>query len=465
MNVLLLTPPATRLMNPATAQEDLLPPKTWVPLGIAYLASALRQHDVETNLFDLHGYSWEEVSQLLKDVRPDVVGISCFTFGRSNALRLALLAKSALPAVTVIMGGPHATFFPEQMLESGFVDVVALGEGEVTIVELVRCLEQRRNWDSVKGIVFNKNGTVFRTEPRPRVSSLDDFAFPAYDTFDLSEYKSPEIPPYYKDAAGTHILTSRGCPFHCNFCSVNTFFNGKWAYRSPGNVVDEIEMLMESHNIRHIYFSDDLFTLDNSRAIALCKEILDRKLEFAWMAETRVDCVNDELLKWMRRAGCYRMYYGVESGSPRILKSANKGFTVEHIRNAFRLTHEAGMEPCCFLMVGNPGETPETIMETSELIHEIRPATMPVMGINTILPASAQYESAKAQGLIQDDYWLKADPPPLYTAEYGVDDLIYLQILLTKNIAPELYENMCQMGFDEKYFRMRRMAGRLAPRP
>ncbi len=463
MNVLLLTPPATRLMNPATMQEDLLPQKTWVPLGIAYLASALRQHNVETNFFDLHDSSWEEVTRLLEDLKPDVVGISCFTFGRTNALRLAALSKQVLPDTTVIMGGPHATFFPEQMLESGAVDIVGLGEGEVTIVELIDCLEAKKNLDSVRGIVFKRNNTLVRTQPRPRITRLDTFSFPAYDTFNLSEYRSPEIPPQYQDLVGTHILTSRGCPFHCNFCSVNTFFGGTWAYRSPGNVADEIEMLMESHHVQHIYFSDDLFTLDKSRVISLCKEIINRRLQFAWMAETRVDCVNEEILQWMRRAGCYRIYYGVESGSPRILTSANKGFTVDHIRTAFRLTHAAGIEACCFLMVGNPGETTETILETSRLIHEIRPTTMPIMGINTLLPASAQYESAKAHGLIEDTYWLKDEAPPLYTGEHGMDDLIYLQVLLTKNIAPELYENMCQMGFDEKYFRMRRMASRLAP--
>lgn len=360
------------------------------------------------------------------------------------------------------MGGPHATFFPEQMLKSKSVDIVALNEGEVTIVELVRALEQQRDLESVRGIVFKKVSGIFTTPPRPRAKSLDDFSFPAYDTFDLSEYKSPEVPPQYQHLVGTHILTSRGCPFHCNFCSVNTFFGGKWAYRSPNNVADEIELLMESSGVQHIYFSDDLFTLDSSRVIALCKEILNRKLDFAWMAETRVDCVNRELLQWMRRAGCYRIYYGVESGSPRILESANKGFTVDHIRNAFRLTHEAGIEPSCFLMVGNPGETMDTILETSHLIHEIRPATLPVMGINTILPASAQYETAKASGLIQDSFWLRDDVPPLYTAEHEVDDLIYLQVLLTKNIAPELYENMCQMGFDEKYFRLRRVTNKFA---
>jgi radical SAM superfamily enzyme YgiQ (UPF0313 family) len=160
----------------------------------------------------------------------------------------------------------------------------------------------------------------------------------------------------------------------------------------------------------------------------------------------------------MREAGCYRIYYGVESGSPRVLKAANKGFTADQVREAFAKTHEAGIEPCCFLMVGNPGETPETIEETVALIREIRPATMPILGINTLLPASPQYDRAKEAGLISDGYWLGGDAPPPYTLEHDVDDLIYLQMLLTRGIAPQVYEQLCAMGFDEKYFLMRRMA-------
>lgn len=464
MNVLLLTPPAPRLRNPATAEADMLPPKTWVPLGIAYLASALRADGVETHLRDLHDATMEDAAELLNRMQPDVVGISCFTYGRVNALHLASLARTVLPDALVVMGGPHATFFPEQMLANQAVDVVALGEGEETIVELVRCVVDGRTFEQVCGIAHRVNGEVVRTPSRVRTTVLDGLAFPIYDSFDLTGYKSPDIPQEYLPLTGTHILTSRGCPFHCNFCSVNRFFEGRWAYRSPHNVADEIDELIDRLDVRHIYFSDDLFTLNRDRVIALCKEILDRRLHFVWMAETRVDMVDEDLLAWMRKAGCYRIYYGVESGSPKVLKAANKGFTPAHIRRAFKLTHEAGMEPCCFLMVGNPGETLETIEETVALVREIQPSTMPILGINTILPASAQYDHAKEVGLISDDYWISEENPPLYTAEHDVDDLIFLQMMLTKGIAPGLYEQMCEMGFDEKYFLMRRMAKNLTSR-
>ena len=461
MKVLLLAPPAPRLRNPATAEEDLLPPKTWVPLGIAYLASALRAHDVETAFSDLHDQTWEDAVGLLRRQQPDVVGISCFTLGRVNASRLATLARRELPGAKIVMGGPHATFFPEHMLANRAVDVVALGEGEETIVEFVRCLERDGDLGDIPGIVFRTCDGPVRTRPRERTADLDGLAFPAYDAFDLSQYKSPEIPDEYQSLTGTHILTSRGCPYHCGFCSVNRFFEGRWASRSVCNVADEIEDLTTRLGVQHLYFSDDLFTLNRRRVIELCREILDRRLHFAWMAETRVDLVDEEMLDWMRVAGCYRIYYGVESGSSRILKAANKGFTPEQIRKAFALTHRAGMEPCCFLMVGNPGESPETIGETVDLIHEIRPSIMPVLGINTLFPASPQYEHARKSGLISDDYWLSETPPPLNTSEHDVDDLIYLQMLLTKGIAPGLYEQMCEMGYDEKYFLMRRMTKNL----
>lgn len=457
MKTLLLAPPAPRLRNPATAEEDLLPPKTWVPLGIAYLTSALRAASVPAECRDLHSNTWEDAVELLQDRQPDVVGISCFTLGRINAMRLAALTRSVLPAARIVMGGPHATFFPEHMLASPAVDAVVLGEGEETIVDLVRTLTDGGDLAGVRGLALRNNGGVFRTPLRERSTDLDCLAFPACDAFDLTQYKSPEIPAEYLPLTGTHLLSSRGCPFHCGFCSVNHFFEGRWARRSPRNVADEIEELMGERNVRHLYFSDDLFTLDRQRVIDLCREILDRRLHFLWMAETRVDMVDEEMLGWMRRAGCYRIYYGVESGNPHILKTANKGFTVRQIRQAFAMTHNAGLEPCCFLMVGNPGENPVTIGDTVELIRKIKPSTTPVIGLNTLLPASPQYAHAKKLGLISDDYWLSEEPPPPNTAEHDVDDLIYLQMLLTRGIAPELYERMCAMGFDEKYFLMRRM--------
>ena len=445
------------MMDPMSLEADLKPSKTWVPLGIAYLAESLRAGGFDVEFRDLHDHEWNEVEKLISDISPDIVGISCFTFGRMESLRAAALAKRVKPDTTVVMGGPHASFFPEQMLMNESVDVVVLGEGEVTIVELARSLAEKGDLDQIQGIAYKKHGRIYRNSPRPRVKTLDEFKFPAYDAFDITQYKSPEIPPQYSDLPGTHVITSRGCPFQCRFCSVNHFFNGKWAFRSPENVVDEVEKLIHTLGVKHIYFSDDLFTLNHDRTMAICREILDRRLDFVWMAETRVDCVNEEMLYWMRKAGCYRLYYGVESGSPKILKSINKGFTVKQVKTAFNITHKAGIEPCCFLMVGNPGETPETICETVNLILEIRPTALPIIGITTILPATDQYELSKKQGLITDDYWLSDAPPPLYTGEYSVDDLIYLQMLLTKGICPELYAYLCEMGFDENYFHMRKM--------
>ncbi|EGB16055.1 Radical SAM domain protein [Pseudodesulfovibrio mercurii] len=472
MKILLLAPPATRLMNPATFVADLLPPKTWVPLGVASLASALRVGGFPAEYRDLHDWDWSLVEALLTESDPDLVGISCFTFGRGNAMRLAALSKRLLPEVPVIMGGPHATFFPDHILADGNVDLVALGEGEITMVELARhftngpvrrpVMERilARELDDVRGLAFVRDGAMHLTPPRESVTDLDVFPFPAYDAFDPAEYKSPEIPPEYQSLPGTHVMTSRGCPFKCEFCSVNRFFKGKWAFRSPGNVADELERLVADLGVRHVYFSDDLFSLNPQRTIGICKEILDRRLDLVWMAETRVDCVNEEMLGWMRKAGCYRVYYGVESGSPRILKAINKGFTTDQVRRAFRMTHLAGMEPCCFLMVGNPGETPETIDETIALIREIRPGTSPIVGITTILPGTRQYELSKRQGLISDDYWRTDAAPPLYTGEYEVDDLIQLQIRLARGVCPEVYEQMRAMGLDDDYFRLRRMMGK-----
>jgi hypothetical protein len=456
--IVLLTPPPVRLMNPVTFIAAQLPPKTWVPLGIASLASALRSGNFDVEFHDLHDHDWPLVEAMLSESTPGLVGISCFTFGRANAMLLAALSKRLFPEVPVVMGGPHATFFPDQVLASGNVDVVVLGEGESTIVQLARRLAQGREPDDVRGIAFLRDGHVHLTPPRESVTDLDVFPFPAYDAYNLAEYKSPEIPAQYQELTGTHVMTSRGCPFHCEFCSVNKFFNGKWAFRSPGNVADELEKLVADRGVRHVYFSDDLFSLNHQRTIGICREILDRKLDLVWMAETRVDCVNEEMLAWMRKAGCYRVYYGVESGSPRILKSVNKGFTTGQVRRAFRMTHRAGLEPSCFLMVGNPGETrrPSTRPSSSSgrsggylphRRHHHHPAGD--QAVRTVQAAGAHQRRLLAVGR----------GAPLYTGEYDVDDLIQLQIRLIRGICPEVYEQMCAIGLDDDYFRLRRMLG------
>lgn len=455
MKTLLLAPPGKFMLNPRTGCEDLRLPKTWAPLGIAYLASSLRAAGYAAEVRDLHDFSWLEISRLLRALAPDVVGISCFTMNRANALRLAGLVKKEFPASFVVMGGPHATFFPEHILQNPAVDVVALGQGEETIVELLAALQTDGDLRRIQGLVFRKGEELLWTEARQQTLVLDSIPFPDYDAFDLDDYKSSEIPPQYLGLTGTHVLTSRGCPFHCQFCSVHDYFGGRWHARSPENVLDEVQMLMETRAVEHIYFSDDLFSLDQKRVITLCKMMLDRGLRLPWMAETRVDCVSGETLAWMRKAGCYRIYYGVESGSPRILKAVNKGFSVEQIRRAFAMTHAAGIQPCCFLMVGNPGESPETIGETIALMHEIRPAKSPIIGINCLFPGTAHYNLAKRRGIISDEYWTSDLPPPLFTVEHGSDDLIYLQILLAQGVCPEQYEQMCRFGMDENYFRRR----------
>jgi len=460
MKILLLTPPAMRLMNPATLEPDLLPAKSWVPLGIAYLAAALRANGFEVDLRDLHDADWEEVHNLLAASQADMVGISCFTFERVNALRTAAVARHALPAATVVMGGPHASCFPEQILDRGVVDIVVLGEAEETIVALATCLARNGDLQDVAGLAFRLGDAVHTTKPRIHGDTLDALPFPVYETFDLTQYKSQEIPAQYRDLTGTHVITSRGCPYACHFCSVHHFFGGRWAWRSPDNVAEELERLTQEQGVRHVYFSDDLFTLNPQRTIDICREILERKLNLIWMAETRVDCVTEEVLRWMRQAGCYRIYYGVESGSPRILKAINKRFTVSQVARAFALTRKAGMEPCCFLMVGNPGETPETIDETIVLIKAIRPATMPTIGITTILPGTQIYERSKRQGLISDDFWFTDSPPPLYTGEHDLDDLIALQFQLTKGVCPEMFEHLREMGFDEGFLQLRRLQSR-----
>ncbi|KUK41502.1 MAG: Radical SAM domain protein [Clostridia bacterium 62_21] len=459
VKTLLINPPAAEMPDPFT-MERRRPAKSWVPLGVAYLGAALRAAGHDVTVRDMHSFSWAEVESELRAIGPDVVGVSCFTMWRSGALEVARMAKELNPDVTVILGGPHSTFFPAHIFEPAPVDAVVLGEGEQTLVELVGVLERGEDPVGVKGLVLRRDGVVVETGSRPRLAELDTLPFPLYDHVDLAEYKSPEIPPPFQPLAGTHIITSRGCPFSCRFCSVPSFWGRRWRARSPGNVADELEWLYKDYNVRHVYFSDDLFSFDRERVAAICREILRRKLDIVWMAETRVDCVDREMLRWMRRAGCYRIYYGVESGSARILRNINKGVTPDQIKYAFKITHEAGIQPCAFLMVGNPGEDESTIDETIALVREIRPATTPIIGLTQLMPATHLYEQGKAAGLVSDDFWRGNRHAPFYTAEHSVEELVELQFRLTRGVAPELYRMLEAMGLGSGYLHLRRLLGR-----
>ena len=420
MNVLLISPPRE---NPQ--------PASFPPIGLGYIASVLKKDGHKVRIMDAAAYSLKKIERLILEINPEIVGLTCWTVERGQTFKVANLVKKNVPHATIIVGGQHATAFPEHMFKLAHADVVVLGEGERTTSELVLCLEGGKNISHVKGIVYIEDGKAVYTEPRELIEDLDKIPFPMYDNFDLKKYGGlPE-----RKTMTTAIVSSRGCSYNCIFCSSAVFWKRRWRARSSENVLAEVEWLYKDHNVRSFIFFDDFFFLDKDRAIEICKGIIDKKLDVEWVAEGRVNLVDRELLKWMKKAGCYRIDYGVESGSPKILKNINKKISVGQIRNAFNLTHEFGIKPVAYLMVGNPGETKETIRETLQLMEQIKPHYTNTGGILWILPNTEIYEKSKKLGIIDDDDWLKNMETPFFTGEHSVRELKALRNQLTLGLA------------------------------
>lgn len=366
------------------------------PLGLAYIAAVLREDGHVINIIDLNfGMDWKQFEKELIKAKPDAVGVTCMTTMANNALKVAERVKRNLNC-PVILGGPHPTIMPESILYNENVDYVVEGEGEITIRELIQNLEEHKNVKTVSGIWYKKNGIIKRTTPRQFIENLDQIPFPARDLLSKEYFR-------YGYA---YIITSRGCPFNCSFCqpTLRRLFGPKVRFRSPSNVVDEMEYLKKSMKIRHVKFEDDTFTINRRRLIELCTEMKKRNVNITWDCNGRVGTVSEDLLLRMKEAGCVKMAFGVESGSQEILDTLNKGITVQEIKNDFRLCKDVGIRTHAYLMVGSPGETEKTIMETASLINEIEPDEM-FISITTPLPMTKLYEDMIGRGMITAKKW------------------------------------------------------------
>jgi radical SAM superfamily enzyme YgiQ (UPF0313 family) len=269
------------------------------------------------------------------------------------------------------------------------VDVVVLGEGEWTFLKLIRQFEERRDQRiaAIRGIAYRKEGKPFKDGESDPIQDLDSLPIPAkYFTY-------------------SHVSSSRGCAWNCSFCGSPEFWGRKIRWRSPENFVEELEILFQK-GVSFFYFSDDTFTLDPKRVIEICKRIIERNLEIAWYAISRVDQVDEEMLYWMRRAGCIQISYGVESGSESIRRALGKPVRIERIKHAFELTTQYGVLPRAYFIYGSPGETWRTIQETIDLMDEIKPLSA-IFYILDVFPGTRLYSDLRKSQGMTEDIWLK----------------------------------------------------------
>jgi radical SAM superfamily enzyme YgiQ (UPF0313 family) len=420
VDVLLVQPPLPKPMYDYSGSLIISP-----PLGLGYIASTLMQGGLSVDIIDMAvlnmGFDNFKLELMRKD--PKIVGISAETLTSKNALKIAGLVKDLDEEKWTVLGGPHATFKDEEILRNPNVDVVVRREGEITMLDLAKQIIQgKMDLENVEGITFRKNGRIIRNPDRPLISNLDAIPPPARELFPLHLYKLP----------GT-LITSRGCPAKCIFCSASAMSEGRYRIRSPSNVVSEITDMIKKFNFDKFFIADDTFTVFKERTEKICQML--QKLEITWFCESRVNTVNKELLDCMAKAGCKIIQFGVESGSEKILKSIRKGITLEQATKAVKWSIEAGIKPVCSFMIPHPEDTTETIKETKDFMEKLKAmGALVVVSVTTPFPGTYLHSHAKEMGLqiISEDYDTYDMVTPIFTTrnltleqiEKSFDDLL-----------------------------------------
>ncbi|MFC1974501.1 B12-binding domain-containing radical SAM protein [Chloroflexota bacterium] len=389
------------------------------PMGLGLIAAVLEREGYTVTLLDANALrlSPEEVVPYVSDA--DVVGLSAMTPTIGSAMSIAHYLKRANPGLTVIVGGAHVTLLPEETLASApQVDIVVRGEGEETFVDLLRTLENEQPLEDVPGISYRKDGKIASTPERSTSVDLDSLPFLAYHLLPWQKYKPH--PPHGRALPFAAIITSRGCPYKCSFCS--KVFGNKFRGQSPERVVDEIAYYKENFGVKEIAFYDDIFTLDKKRAYAIADNIIKRDLKIDWTCEARVNLVDRELLHHMKQAGCYAVAYGIESASPVILDVLGKGITPAQVEEAVRITREVGMQTVGYFMIGSPGESTDTISKTIEFAKRLK-IDFAQFAITTPFPGSELYnlylEGGRGSVSWDDFIYWKAGAPvsPVFESE------------------------------------------------
>lgn len=346
------------------------------PLGLGMLARVAKEYGCEVIVNDAGPLSDDYDSLLAKieAFKPDIVGFSVFTANATHAVKMADLIRThpVLSNCLLLIGGPHVYTFREKTLEEIPADVAVYGEAEVDLVELLEFYDGKRpSLDAVNGIYYRTKDGIGHTEEKNSARSLDHFGFPDWDQFDFSLYRN--MPGQVRRYPMTSMVTSRGCPYRCNFCFQAGRFADKYRRYSPEVVIDEIQRLQKKYGIKEIQFWDDIFFINKTWVQTFCRLIKERGIDLTWSGYARVDLVDPELLKMAKEAGCWNIFYGFETGTQEMLDFLNKKSTLEQAVNACRWTKEAGIIVRGSFMVGLPNETPEIGRKTIDFAIKLDP--------------------------------------------------------------------------------------------
>jgi len=396
------------------------------PLGLAYLAAMLQQAGAEVQILDLlvTRYSPETIRRKIRDFQPRIVGATCSTLNYSIASRILKLCKKVDSNLVTVIGGPHVSFTSANVVTTcPWIDVVARGESDRTLVDLAIAIQNGKDLNQVAGITYKNNGAIVNTETRPLITDLDSLPLPSRDLLPLSRYRALGQP--------CTVITSRGCPFGCIFCSAPKMFGRGVRFRNPELVVNEIAHLREELGFRNINIVDDTFTVRQNHVQAICEKMIDMKLDINWSVYSRVDTINPPMLRLMKEAGCSWVCFGLESGSQTILDRIKKRITVDQSREAVRMAKETGINVLVSFILGLPGEDPQTASQTVGLAKELFTKYGASYGFHILapMPGTEVCERAKDYGIkILTRNWSKynANRPVAEPVNFSADQMIQI---------------------------------------
>lgn len=405
---------------------------TFPHLGVAYLIAMLQREGIEVKLFDDgSGLTHQDLFNLIETFKPDLIGMTIYTLSRPFAYDLIDEIKDRTH-IPIVVGGAHVSTIKGLILQETKADYAIKYEGEYPLIELLNELKSGKpRLEVVKNLIWSHKGEIFENPERQFIADLDSLPFPEFDLYDI------KLHPSYGEKL-IPLITSRSCPFDCNFCSVKLYMGKGFRKRSPQNVFEEIKY-QYAKGYHQFDFNDDCFTLNKKRAEEILDLIIDSKLKikFQFYNGLRVDTVNPNLLKKLKKAGCFYISYGCESGNQEILKSIKKGITLQQVRDAIRWTNEAGIANSVNFIIGHKGETYQTAMDSINFAKSL-PNNF-VNFYNLIpYPETEAFEWAKAHGrfLVDTDNYLEA-------ISYADN----VPIFETKEFTQEERQKIARMGF------------------
>lgn len=373
-------------------------------LGMAYVSSAVRKigHQVFLRDYEVERLSWDALYSDIVSFQPDIITTAGFINNMDRCLKVFEIAKRINHNIFTVLGGPQATIFPDDAIKSPHLDFLTISESEISFTRLASYVEDFEAWPTFKGIIWRhpKTGEIIKNDRQPLVQDLDSFPMPALDLYPMNKYY-PAVYIWGKKIA--NMVTSRGCPYECTFCEAKMTFGRTFRYHSEERVLDDLDYFNKRYGYDSFQFYDDIFTTHRERVVKLCESLLQKGRKYKWMCYTRTDRVDLELLKLMKKAGCYMISFGVEAGDQELLDKIRKKLVVETNTEGIEACAKAGIMAVGTFMLGLPSETREQTIRTIEFSKKSK-LDYAVFGITEPYPGTEMWGDA-----LKDGYFIDAD--------------------------------------------------------